>query len=682
MNGREAATSVAPIALEPTGPEQPPEPPPRQAAREPRRPAPDAPPRTPAARRLPGAARRARLKEHEAALVGGYRELARLAYLVLPGGTDRHHRVLAAHAVVQQALRGRGQDGPPVDPATGPYEGRAQEAVRLQVLRGALARPLRRRLLPLPRLWGLRLFTAAGSPEDLALDQELARATPHTRAGYALRVLEGLPSDRVVALLDRAGVPDPGGALAEAERIHAGHRAAGRDLDRSPEFDPCAVRAQPTDLLRRRAKGRLLAAAAAAVLAAAVGLAPAQGPAPSAQRAGSAADPAGRALPPPRRAADDAWRQTARLDFGVWPARGDLTTDQALLGRAAAAWSGPAPQVRRTVEPGTPDGPPGAAQLLYAGRPDGAAVVVLYGEGRLARYTEGPQPELTLARADDADVTTAAALVLTRTPEGARYLLAPWVDAADTRDLRTPDAAARPVPHPDGLTPPLALTADASCARRPVLQLRSSPVVAEQHAFLLADVGGLLPAHLTWTPPPDGTPARPPREATGPEALAAWARTSCGLAGAGPADAGPGTRALNTWAFATQQLPEGEGAATWVCVRRDRWDGGGSAATALLLPDPRRTAPAPLRTAGAPETRACSRFDQNVLAATWWRGRSGKSYLLMAGSRRLVSVSATGALTLPETRTPARALAVPGAGQGEVRLTGLLDTGARIGTLQ
>ncbi|GGV12980.1 hypothetical protein GCM10010495_28280 [Kitasatospora herbaricolor] len=674
MNGREAATPVAPIALEPSGPEQPP----RKVRQEPRGPAAAAPPRT-AARRLPGAARRARLKEHEAALVGGYRELARLAYLVLPGGTDRHHRILAAHAVVQQALRAAPPDGPAADPSTGPYEGRAHETVRLQVLRGALARPLRRRLLPLPRLWGLRLFTAAGSPEDLALDQELARATPHARAGYALRVLEGLPSDRVVALLDLAGVPDPGRALAEAEAIHAGHRAAGRDLDRSPEFDPCAVRAQPTDLLRRRAKGRLLAAAAAAVLAAAVGLSPAQGPAPAPQ---AAADQAGRALPPPRRAAADDWRRTARLDFGVWPARGDLTADRALLGRAAAAWAGPSPQVRRTTEPGTPDGPPGAAQLLYAGRPDGTAVVVLYGEGRLARYTEGPQPELTLARADDADVTTAAALALTRTAEGARYLLAPWVDAADTRDLRTPDAAARPVPHPDGLTPPLALTGDGSCARRPVLQLRSSPVVAEQHAFLLADVGGLLPAHLTWTPPPDGSPARPPREATGPEALAAWARTSCGLPGAGPADAGPGTRALNTWAFATQQLPEGEGAATWVCVRRDRWDGGGSAATALLLPDPRRTSPAPLRTGGAPETRACSRFDQNVLAATWWRGKSGRSYLLMAGSRRLVSMSATGALTMPETKAPARALAVPGAGQGEVRLTGLLDTGARIGTLQ
>ncbi|MFC8453926.1 hypothetical protein ACFUK0_33125, partial [Kitasatospora sp. NPDC057223] len=253
MPARESVTSEAPIAPAPPGPRKP-----------------------PGAQRggpLRGGPllRGSRLKEHEAALVGGYRELTRLAYLVLPGGTDRHRRILAAHTVVQRALRA-------ADPGTAAeadedpaYDGRAYEAVRLQVLRGALAPP-GRRLLPLPRIRGLRLFTAAGSPEDLALDQALAKAPPHTRAGYALRVLEGLPTERAAVLLAGAGVPDTGAALADAEQIHAAHRAAGRDLDRSPEFDPCAVRVQPTDLLRRRAGGRLLAGGVAAVLAAGAGL--------------------------------------------------------------------------------------------------------------------------------------------------------------------------------------------------------------------------------------------------------------------------------------------------------------------------------------------------------------------------------------------------------------------------
>ena len=681
MPGRESVTSEASIAA-------PARPGPQAPSSPPGTPGPQAPSTPPGPRAAPG--RRARLKEHEAALVGGYRELARLAYLVLPGGADRHRRVLAAHAVVQHSLRSAGRST-----ADQRYDGRGYEEVRLQVLRGALAPAGRRRLLTLPRVQGLRLFTAAGSPEDLALDQELVRAAPHTRAGYALRVLEGLPSDRAAALLARAGVPDPGGALAEAERIHTEHRSAGRDLDRSPEFDPCAVRVQPTDLLRRRVRGRLLAGGAvAALLAAGVGLPPLldrPGP-PVAGPAAASVPPV--AAPALLRASADAWRQTARLDFDAWPARGDLTADQALLDRATAAWGGRGPAAR-TLEPGAPATAPGAARLLYAGRLDGAAIVVLYGEGRLARYTEDQERSLTVARADDADITTAAAVALARTSAGSRYLLAPWVDGADTRDLRTPDTPARPVAHPDGLTPALDLAGDAACAHRPVLQLGSSPVVAEQHAFLLADVGGLLPAHLTYTPPPDGgAPARAPREATGPEALTAWARTACGAAGDGapaggaagsaPAGAGPGTRAVNTWAFATQTLPEGEGSASWVCVRRDDWDGGGSAATAVLLPDPRGTAPAPppLRTASAAQTRACSRFDQNVLAATWWRGRSGRSYLLVAGSRRLVGVSGAGALSLPETRTASRTLAVPGAGSGEVRLTGLLDTGARIGTLR
>ncbi|WP_371481393.1 hypothetical protein [Kitasatospora sp. NBC_00315] len=658
MPGRESVTSEAPIA----------------------------PPAVPAGRSRRG--RRTGLKEREAALVGGYRELARLAYLVLPGGTDRHRRILAAHAVVQHALRATGSDAPDGRAEGGPdHDGRGYEEVRLQVLRGALAPAGRRRLLPLPRVQGLRLFTAAGSPEDLALDQALAKASPHTRAGYALRVLEGLPTARAAALLSRAGVPAPERALAEGERIHAEHRAAGRDLDRSPEFDPCAVRAQPTDLLRRRAKGRLLVVGALTLLlAAGTGLAPLLDRADRPAAGPAAATGTSAASAALLRAAADAWRNTARLDFDAWPARGELTTDRALLDRATAAWSGRGPAAR-TLEPGAPAGAPGTIRLLYAGRPDGTAIVVLYGEGRLARYTEGPEPDLTVARADDADITTAAAVVLTRTPAGSRYLLAPWVDGADSRDLRAPDTPARPVAHPDGLTPALALTGDAACTRRPVLQLRSSSVVAEQHAFLLADVGGLLPAHLTFTPPPDGsTPARAPREATGPDALTAWARTSCGPAGTGaatgPAGAGPGTRAVNTWAFATQALPEGEGPASWVCVRRDGWDGGGSAATALLLPDPKRGTPAPpLGTASVEQTRACSRFDQNVLAATWWRGKSGKAYLLVGGSRRLVSVSGAGALTIPETRTASRTLAVPGPGAGDVRLSGLLDTGARIGTL-
>lgn len=85
-----------------------------------------------------------------------------------------------------------------------------------------------------------------------------------------------------------------------------------------------------------------------------------------------------------------------------------------------------------------------------------------------------------------------------------------------------------------------------------MLQLRSDPVVAEQHAFLLADLGGLTPAHLTYTPPPDpAAPARPPREAVGPQALQRWAAGACAVP-----ESGPGVRQLNLWEFADQKLPQ------------------------------------------------------------------------------------------------------------------------------
>ncbi|AUG77355.1 hypothetical protein CFP65_2526 [Kitasatospora sp. MMS16-BH015] len=649
-----------------------------------------------------GRGRRARLAEREAVLVAHYRELARLAYLVLAGSGDRHHRVLAAHRIVQRSLAGPaggrraavpiapaapiapvvpvdGQVEVPDGSAAG-FDGEAEvvAAVRGRVVRRAL-RVARGRGVGLPQVWGLRLYTEAGEAEALTVDQALARLSPAGRAACGLRLTAGLTETEVLGLLAAAGAPAPAGALAEAELLLTAHPEAGRVLNGSAEFDPCAVRAQPADLMRRRLRirGSLTALGAAAL--AAVLLLPGTGtgtgagtgpahPLPPPPAAGPAA------LAAPVMAAPDAWRHTARLDFEVWPARGELRTDHALVDRARRAWA--TGLAGAEVAPGTPPGPPaGPPRLLYAGRVDGETVVLLQGEGRLARYTEGATtgPGLALARTDQADVTTAAAVVLHRTAAGARLLLAPWVDTAETRDLRRPDQPAAALPHPDGLTAPVPAGA-ADCAARQVLQLRSSPVVAEQHAFLLADLGGLLPVHLTYTPPPQAGPARAPREATGTDALLTWARTACTLT-----TAQPGTKAVNAWVFAEQPLPENAGPATWVCLRSDRWDGGGTAATELLPPG---TA-APIRTAEAAESRACSRFDQNVLGATWWRARSGTAYLLVAGSRKVVAVTGAAGYPLPETRTDGHPLALPahGPGPGPVRLTGRLDNGGQTATL-
>ncbi|MGY0459336.1 hypothetical protein ACW14Y_03665 [Kitasatospora sp. cg17-2] len=620
----------------------------------------------------------------EAALVRHYRRLVRLAYVALPADRDRHSRVLAAHSAVQRALPSRWARR--CDPAPGD-EDPAYTALRLRVLRDGL-RPRPARRLLAPRVWGLRLFTPHGGEQDAALEHALAALDAPARAAFALRAVEGLSAPEAAEVLRHAGVQQAERALDAAAGLGgaAGAAVAGgvggaAEPDLSA-FDPCAVRVQPTDLLSRRRRltavlvvGVLGLGTAAAVLTGAgtdtrtdtdPGTGPvAAGPGPA------PAPPVGAAAAPNRlvRAPADLWQHTARVDFTAWPARGDRREDAALLGRATTAWERPGPQTR--AEPGTDTAPPIAPpRLLYAGTVDGAAVVLLYDGQRLARYTDGRDGGLDLARADDSDVTTAGAVVLHRRGASVRYLLAPWVEAAETRRIDRPDTPAQALDHPDGLTPATPGGVLTDCRGATVLQLRSSPVVAEKHAFLLADLGGLVPAHLTYTPPPDrNQPARSPREATGPDALQAWARAGC----AAP-DGTPGVKQLNLWAFAVQALPQNAGSASWVCLRADRWTGEGSAATAVLLP----AAQGPQRTGGGPG-RSCSRFEQDTVGWAWWRSPQGTEFLLAAGSRRVTRLTVKGPGWSTDRPVPDHTLAVERPARTDVQVEGVLDGGTRIG---
>ncbi|KOX26290.1 MULTISPECIES: hypothetical protein [unclassified Streptomyces] len=638
----------------------------------------------------------------EAALVEHYPALVQLAYLVLPPALGRHRRVLTAHALVQNSLAeaagrvGSGTSRTGTPPAGASLPGQrsgerpAHAWLRATVLRAAL-RPPRRFAppfpVPLPLVLGLRLFPRAGGTDELALDRALAEAAPATRAALALRALEGLPADATARLLASAGVTEPAAALRAAERIGA---ASGTDVEtllRSAEFDPCTVHTRPTDLLRRRRRTRL-AALAGALLLLTAGAAVTAG-----VRAGTEPEPVAAPSAPVRapdptallRTPADRWADTSRVDLTAWPARGARAGDTALLRRALDTWArGAGDGVRQTATPGTSAAPPAAPpRLLFAGTVDGAGVVLLYDGGRLARYAEprdgrGPAA-LDLARADDADVTTGAAVVLTRTPGRARYLLAPWIAEAAVRDLGAPGTAARPLDvTPDGVTGPVPYDvpstsgapgrAPGACAGVTALQLRSSSRIVEDHAFLLADLGELAPAHLTWTPPPGaGAPARAPREATGARGLAAWARSACSLA----ALHGAGVRSVNRWEYAEQALPERAGRALWVCSRVDTWEGSGRVAVSFEAPD--GSAPRPVTELR--DTAACSRFGQHVLAGTYWTARSGTRYLLAAGSRRLTGVTAGGAVTAA-ARGPF--LAARAVGEGPVRLTGRLSDGSAL----
>jgi hypothetical protein len=591
-------------------------------------------------------------EDAEAALVENYPHLVRLAYLTLPSALGRHRRVLAAHTVVQRALpRGRRAVGPGAAQVPGPRGGAdaAYALVRQEVLRGALEfrrRPGLRGKVPMvtnallpPHVWGLRLHPKAGGTDELAVDRTLAGLSPAARSAYALGELEELGDRDVRKVLAAAGVADPRSAVNAAAAADAPLVGDG--------FDPCTVQARPTDLLRRRQHVRvgLAATAAVAVTAALIGLLGGS-PEPYAAQGSPGAYAQG-FLDPAKlvRADGTAWTDTSRMDFTAWPARGGRAGDRELLGRALKVWGRPGGRVRVAASRGTPEGlPVQEPQLLYAADVDAASVVVLYDGLRVVRYAEPRdgkgEATLDFARVDGADLTTAA-VVVGRTDGNTRFLTAPWISSVTSRDLLTPDGADRPLHRSaDGVTDPVRMpgadaTADACGTSWPVLRFEASSKLGERRAFLLSDLGDLVPVHLTYSL---STPAAP-LEATGPQALASWARTACHLGSM----RGDGVRSVNNWQFAKQSLPDGGGRATWVCTRTDTWRGAGRALV-LFMPAGAATGAAGQ---GAPvgqssgDTGACSGFVPHVLAGALWKSTAGLWYMVAAGSPDVARITAT-----------------------------------------
>ncbi|MFI6661099.1 hypothetical protein ACIBL8_36785 [Streptomyces sp. NPDC050523] len=591
------------------------------------------------------------VEQAEAALVEHYPRLVRLAYLVLPPGLGRNRRVVTAHSLTQRALP-RGRTAAPAIPAqsTGRDGDPGYAFVRRQVLRTALeaglplkraAWPKRSQLPPLlPQVWGLRLFPRSGGADELALDQALSTLSGPARAAYVLRGLERLGDAEVREALSSAGCADPDGALAEADGIPEQYAL----LD-SPEFDPCSLQARPTDLMRRRqhAKAALAAAAALAVCGALLGL-PGDGWAPDGAAAPAyAKNPAAEAALDPAkltRVAPTAWEAATRTDFSVWPARGDLAGDKALLRRALAVWARPGESVQVSATPGTPSGgPSGPPQLLYAGTVDSARVVILYDGLRIVRYAEPRDgtkgAALDFARADGAGRADASALVLDRADGNVRYLTAPWVTKAAERDLLKPGAGVMDLPITGGVTAPLASSAapTGGCTSWNVMQLTDSTGTR-----LSTDLGELVPARLT-TGRPGAT-----HDVSGAQALRTWAPYACSLGALRSA----GVRSVNAWSFAEQPLPDASGSprpagaggtADWVCTRAETWRGGGTRVLAQFhTPGGTYGAIA----AKAENVPACGAKDPQVLAGVLWKAQSGHWYLLAAGSRGTASISTTG----------------------------------------
>ncbi|MFC8435636.1 hypothetical protein [Streptomyces sp. NPDC057253] len=618
------------------------------------------------------------VEQAEAALVEHYPRLVRLAYLVLPPGLGRSRRVLTAHALTQRALP-RGRATTSVIPAqSAGREGDPGYAfVRLQVVRTALEAglPLRRLAWPkraqlpplLPQVWGLRLFPRSGGADELALDQRLSALTGPARAAYVLRGLDKLPDGDARAVLTAAGVADVDAALEEADSLEAQYTL----LD-SPEFDPCSLQARPTDLMRRRQhmKAALAAAAAVAVCGALLGM-PGDGWGPDGAAAPSyAQNPAAQAALDPAlllKVPAAAWESSARTDFSVWPARGDLTGDSALLRRALAVWARPGETVQVSATPGTPSGgPSGPPQLLYAGTVDNARVVILYDGLRIVRYAEPRDSTkgaaLDFARVDGADRAGASAVVLGRADGNIRYLTAPWVTKAAERDLLKPGSAATALTLSGGTTTPMTGPVQSgACTSWNVLQLTDA-----SGTRLLTDLGELVPARLTT-----GRPGSV-KDASGTQGLRAWAPYACSLG----AMRSSGVRSVNAWAYATQPLPDASGTADWVCTRAETWQGGGERVLAQFrTPGGRYGAVA----AKAENVPACGAKDPQVLAGVLWKSGTGSWYLLAAGNRGTASISATGGV---KGSAQGNLLAVRAEQGAQAELKGTLADGREVSGLR
>ncbi|MEN8655413.1 hypothetical protein ABCR94_33770 [Streptomyces sp. 21So2-11] len=633
------------------------------------------------------------VEQAEAALVEHYPRLVRLAYLVLPPHLGRNRRVLTAHALAQRSLPRRRTTGSAAVPPPRRREGGPVDPgyayLRGQVLRQALEAglPLRRRAWPkrsqlpplLPQVWGLRLFPRSGGADELALDQRLSALSGPGRAAYVLRGLERLPDPEVTRTLTAAGVADPGAALAEADGVDASDAAGAESaaaLLKSPEFDPCSLQARPTDLMRRRqhAKATLAATAAVVVCGALLGL-PGEGWGPDGAAAPAyARNPAvEQALDPAKtvRVAPAVWKQSSRSDFSVWPTRGNRADDRALLRRALAVWARPGPSVQASATPGTPVGPPmGAPQLLFAGDVDKLRVVLLYDGLRIVRYAEPRESTtgaaLDFARVDSADAAAANALVVGRTDDNVRYLTAPWVRKASVRDLLVP--AGNPVAlarTPDGVTDPVLSPAQArDCRSWDALELRD-----DVGARLMTDLGELTPARLTSGPP------SAPRDVSGPVERARWARTACLL----PTVRSHGVRSVNSWAFAEQTLPEGNGRANWLCTRAETWRGPGSRVLAQFqAPSAKPEVPGAVA-ARAEHSPACGQRDPRVLAGVLWKSRGGNWYVLAAGSKQFASITTSGGV---EGTGRGNLLAVRAKAGAQAELDGRLADGTRVGALR
>lgn len=560
-----------------------------------------------------------------------YRDLVRLAYLILPGKGRRLYRLALAQRIVDcefplVSIR-------PARPGSGRH---GYARMRARVVRRAMNPSWRLRIGLGPWLRGLPTRLP-----DPALTLALAELDPPVRVAYVLRQVERMPRYAVRDLLVELGVQDVQAVLEASESIQGLPKSSGNPAE--VVVDVSARRARERAVRRR---SRVPVAVATALTIALVGTV-------FVLETGSSSGPAaaprhGRLIMAAPRAS---WENAPRT-FDVWPARGELVGDRAFTGRALAAW------VRRAGADGDP-------QLLYAGRVGRTPTALLRHRDRIVRYTE---PDGALRDLPVAGRVPPGPLAL----GGGHYLLPPWTTHVQTPDgeplpaRRGPvrktqakdrsgqgtangtardearnketagedgtdenaasgktagrSASVRPASAraasaegapTQGMENPVVgpLTARTPCRRGPLMSLRD-----HHGSAMLADLGGPVLTTVRHRSATDAAP-RPvmPRSA----AVGLWRRLSCGLPASAPAR--PVVESTS-WEFWTGRLPGQDRPARWVCTRHAYAGGGTSTHATLLEPGGRRH-----------DAGSCG-DPRRPVSGLWWRGPDKRWYYLAAAA--------------------------------------------------
>lgn len=589
-----------------------------------------------------------RQRQIETTLAPRYRELVRLAYLVLPADLDQQQRILLAHRVVQTCLSAD------------------RTELTAQVIRGALRTPAQR--VRIGR-W-LRATPAAGGSDEIGLAAMIGELPPPARAAYGLLHVDRLPDKDVRDRLERAGVQDPDTALTTAKDATADYRvdaAQQRALLGRPYFDPTIVRLYGRVTTMPRP---VIAAGVAVVLLAAAGLAATQllgGPTGSADRVSMVAHRALTVRP-------GTWRHTTQLDLSAWEPRGERGPASELVRTAVAAWDG---RLRAVAHDGAAPGPPlRDPQLLYAGHLDNLSVVLLREGGRVARYTvTGGRGALEVFPEGRLQPDAASPLKLDTTAAGTRYLLPPWVATVSVAPLRMSGPDWKPVAITHGVTTPVPSVTDGSCSRGPAFKLRAP--IAHGRPYTMRDLGAITLARLRYEPPPPA-PIRQlgPHEIYDPGGFDAWARVGCH-----PPRPGSGGEAATAWEFWAGKLPEGA-KGRWSCTRYTYLDGGSAVDVRLSVRSGGTWTTIP--TGGATGNRDCSRLQRDMVSGTWWKAPSGHWWYVAASSRNVVSINAYGPFTRVRARVNLAYAQGPAGGPepGPVKLSAVRFDGKTVSSYQ